>query len=121
LERRNHGVVTRHDSGWVAAGDGEYNFSPASGIVTHPGAVRRMTHVTHIRETGDRVIKSGIEFAAVYYQGDLILDGAARPVPVAHHFGYVKIGTPPLTPVVYAALIADAGPLCGPLDTTIRI
>jgi hypothetical protein len=121
LERRNHGVVTRHDSGWVAAGDGEYNFGLASGIVTHPGAVRRMTHVTHIRETGDRVIKSGIEFAAVYYQGDLILDGAARPVPVAHHFGYVKIGTPPLTPAVYAQLINAAGPLCGPLDTTIRI
>lgn len=121
LERRNHGLVTRHDSGWVAAGDGDYGFAAASGIVTHPGAVRRMTRVTHIRETGERVIEGGTEFAAVYYQGDLLLDGAPTSVPVANHFGYVKIGTTPLTPAVYAALVNDAGPLCGPLDVTVRI
>jgi hypothetical protein len=119
MERRNHGLVTRHDSGWVAAGDGDYKFG--GGIVTHRGVVKKMTNVTHIRETGDRVTKNGIEFAAVYYQGDLILEGTSAPIPVAHHFGYVKIGVPPLTPAVYAALIAGQGPLCGPLDTTIRI
>jgi hypothetical protein len=121
LERKNNAVITRHDSGWVAAGDGAYLFGPASGIVTHPGAVRRITNVTHIQETGDRIFTAGIEFAAVYYQGDLTLDGAARQVPVTRHFGYVKIGTPPLTPAVYAAFLAEAGPLCGPLDTTIAV
>jgi len=118
MERRNHGVVTRHDSGWVAAGDGKYGFE---GIVTHPGVVTKMTDVTHIRETGDRVTKDGIEFAAVYYQGDLSIEGASSPVPVKHHFGYVKIGVLPLTPAIYAKLIAEAGPLCGPLDATIHI
>lgn len=121
LERRNNAVVTRHDSGWIAAGDGAYQFRSDSGIVTHPGAVDRITNVTHIRETGNRIIREGIEFAAVYYQGDLLLGGAAQPVPVSRHFGYVKIGTTPLTPSAYAALLADAGPLCGPIDTTIRI
>src|SRR5262249_12983808 len=98
LERKNNAVITRHDSGWVAAGDGVYQFGTASGIVTHPGVVRRITNVTHIRETGERITKLGCEFAAVYYQGELILDGAARPVPIAQHFGFVKIGTVPLTP-----------------------
>jgi hypothetical protein len=121
LERKNNAIITRYDSGWIAAGDGVYRFRPGSGIVTHPGAVRGITNVTQIRETGDRITKNGIEFAAVYYQGNLALDGAARPVPVAHHFGYVKIGTVNLTAATYAALLAEAGPLGGPLDTTIAI
>ncbi|HEX6100909.1 MAG TPA: hypothetical protein VF432_31615 [Thermoanaerobaculia bacterium] len=121
LERKNNAAITRHDSGWVAVDDGEYRFPPASGIVTHPGIVRRITNVSHIRETGDRVTKNGIEFAGVYYQGDVVLDGAAKPVPVKQHFGYIKIGTAPLTPGPYAALLAEAGPLCGPIDTTIHV
>jgi hypothetical protein len=121
LERRNNAAITRHDSGWVAAGDGFYQFRLASGIVTHPGVVRRITNVTHIRETGDRVTKNGIEFIGVYYQGDVVLDGAAKPVPVKHHFGYVQISTTPLTPAAYAALVAEEGPLCGPIDTSINI
>ncbi len=121
LERKNNAVITRHDSGWVAAGDGAYRFGPASGIVTHPGVVRRIANVTHIRETGERVTKSGIEFVGVYYQGALEIDGAAAPVPVSQHFGFVKIGIPVLTPAIYAELLADRGPLGGSLDANIGV
>jgi hypothetical protein len=121
IERRNNAAITRHDSGWIAAGDGAYQFRAGSGIVTHPGVVQRIINVSHIRETGEHITRAGIEYAAVYYQGDLVLDGAPRPVPVKQHFGYVKIGTTPLTAAAYAALLADSGPLCGPLDATINI
>lgn len=121
IERRNNAAITRHDSGWIPAGDGAYQFRAGSGIVTHPGVVQRIINVSHIRETGERITRAGIEYAAVYYQGDLVLDGSARPVPVKQHFGWVKIGTTPLTAAAYAALLADTSPLCGPLDTTIQI
>ena len=121
LERRGNAVFTREDSGWVAVRDGLYRGSPGSGIVTHPGVVQRAARVTNIRETGTAFSAGGMEFVAVYFDTDLILDGAAAPVPARRQLGYVKLSIPVLTPAVYAALIQSAGPMGGPIDAGIAV
>ncbi|MFB9240455.1 hypothetical protein, partial [Massilia antarctica] len=121
LERKGNAVFTREDSGWLAAGDGRYRAAPGSGIVVHPGVVRRATYVSNIRETGSAIPAGGMDFVAVYFDTDLILDGAAAPVPARRQLGYVKLSIPMLTPPVYAALITAAGTMGGALDTSIQI
>ncbi|CUI03032.1 hypothetical protein BN2497_841 [Janthinobacterium sp. CG23_2] len=121
LERKGNAVFTREDSGWLAAGEGRYRAAPGSGIVVHPGVVRRATRVSNIRETGSAVPAGGMEFVAVYFDTDLILDGAAAPVPARRQLGYVKLSIPVLTAPVYAALITAAGTMGGALDTSIQI
>ncbi|MDQ1922014.1 hypothetical protein [Massilia pseudoviolaceinigra] len=121
LERKGNAVVTREDSGWVAVGEGRYRAAPGSGIVVHPGVVRRATRVTNIRETGSTVHAGGMEFVAVYFNTDLIVDGADGPVPARRQLGYVKLSNPPLTAAVYEALIATAGPMGGALDASIQV
>lgn len=123
LERRGNAVFTREDSGWIAVRDGLYRASPASGVVTHPGVVQRATRVTNIRETGTAFPVSGIQFVAAYFDADLILDGAAAPVPARRQIGYIRLtpGIPDLTPALYAALIEAVGPMGGPIDASIAI
>ncbi|ATQ77288.1 hypothetical protein CR152_24295 [Massilia violaceinigra] len=121
LERKGNAVVTREDSGWVAVGEGRYRAAPGSGIVVHPGVVWRATRVTNIRETGSTVPAGGMEFVAVYFDTDLILDGADAPAPARRQLGYVKLSIPPLSAPVYAALIAAAGPMGGALDASIQV
>lgn len=121
LERRGNAVFTREDSGWVAVRDGLYRASPGSGIVTHPGVVQRATRVTNIRETGTAFASGGMDFVAVYFDTDLILDGAAAPVPARRQLGYVKLSIPVLTPAVYAALIQEVGPMGGAIDASIAV
>ena len=54
IERNGSGVVIRSDSGWVAIGDGLYQFPPgpdaAHPIVTHPGVVTKATNIRNIRD-----------------------------------------------------------------------
>ena len=121
LERKGNAVFTRHDTGWVAVRDGLYRASPASGIVTHPGVVQRATRVTNIRETGATIPAGAAEFVAAYFDTDLVIDGAPRPVPARRHLGYVKLSVPELTPAEYASLIRSAGPMGGPIDASIAI
>ena len=49
---------------------------PGSAIVTHPGVVTRITDVVNINDTGQVINVGGIDMAAVYFDGDLVLDGA---------------------------------------------
>ncbi len=121
LERKGNAVFTRQDSGWVAVRDGVYRSSPGSGIVTHPGVVQRATRVTNIRETGTAVSAGGMDFVAAYFDTDLIVDGAAAPVPARRQLGYVKLSTAVLNPATYAALIQTAGPMGGAIDGTIAV
>lgn len=122
LQRKADALVGRSDSGWVAAGDGAYGFSN-TGAVTHPGVVTRIINVEEIRETGQKIIANGQEFVAVYFQGDLILDGAADPAPVKRHLGYVRLtADPPAFDVAtYSSLIEQAGPMCGPVNALISV
>jgi hypothetical protein len=131
MERRNNAIVTRTDSGWKALGDGVYSF-PGSAIVTHPGVVTRMTGVVNINDTGQVFNVGGIDMAAVYFDGDLVLDGAPansdgtpRLAPARGQFGFIQItaqsGGGVISPSQYADLLSQAGPLGGPLNTDIRI
>jgi hypothetical protein len=121
LERKANAVFTRYDSGWIAVRDGAYRPSPSSPVVTHPGVVTRATRVTNIRETGETVTANGADFAAAYFDADLVIDGAAQPVPARRQIGYVKLATTTLDSATYAALIAQVGPMGGPIDATIAI
>lgn len=119
IERRNSGVVSRHDSGWQAASDGLYDFGP--GIVTHPGVVRRITKVVNIRETGQVITVDGKQLAAVRFDGELHLEGAA-PVLARGHLGYVQITAGALiSAATYAKLVDSAGKLGGDVDATLAI
>ena len=120
--RRSNGGVFRQESDWTALGDGKYRAPPGSGVVTHPGAVRRLTSVTNVRETGRRVTHGGIAFAEVRFDGLIELEGVNPPlVPVRGHVGFLQIEAVPLTATAYAELIAAEGSLCGTMAATIRI
>jgi len=119
IERRNSGMVSRHDSGWQAASDGSYDFGP--GIVTHPGVVRRITRVVNIRETGQVLTIDGKQLAAVRFDGELHIEGAA-PIPVRGHLGYVQITAGALIgATTYAKLVETAGQMGGEADITFAI
>lgn len=129
IDRKNTGVVTRHDSGWQAASDGEYAF-PAGTLTVHPGVVQKIVNVVNIRDTGQFLDAGGVQVAGVYFDGDLILDGIAKGagqsgVPARNQIGYVQL-TPeasggPLTPAQYQELIRKAGPLGGGIDCVVNV
>lgn len=121
IERKNNAVVKRTDSGWQAVSDGVYAY-PSSPIATHPGVVRRITKVTGIRDTGEIATIDGIQLAAVRFDGDLELDGAAELVPARDQLGYVQLTAGSLMlPATYEKLIAAAGPLGGSVDANINV
>jgi hypothetical protein len=128
IERRNNAIVTRSDSGWKAVGDGSYQF-PGTAIVTHPGVVTQITGVVNINDTGQVISAGGVDMAAVYFDGDLILDGtpsgpdgSAPPVPAAGQFGFIQVTAGALIgPLQYSGLLSQAGPLGGLLDTDINV
>lgn len=128
IQRRNNAIVTRSDSGWQALGDGVYAF-PELKIVTHPGVVTRITNVVNILDTGQVLNVGGIDMAAVYFDGDLILDGAPanpdgtpRPAPAKGQFGFIQTTAGALIdPNQYEELLSQAGSLGGPVDTSIDV
>ena len=120
MHRLNTGVVTRTDSGWQPISDGVYDFG--NGIITHPGVVPRLTNVGHIRDTGQIVTYGGKDMAAVYFDGDLQLDGAGSLVPARDQFGFVQITAGGLLdPGGYADLIAGQGALGGLVDASLNV
>jgi hypothetical protein len=122
IERRNNAVVTRHDSGWKAVSDGKYDYPSVTSIITHPGVVPRITNVTHISETGQVLTVDGVDMAAMYFDGDLELDGAPELVGVKDQFGFVQITAGALIgPTTYSNLIAAAGALGGPVAANIHV
>lgn len=122
IERRNNASVNRHDSGWKAVGDGTYEFPAPSDIQTHPGVVRRVTNVSHIRETGQVLTIDGIDLAAVYFDGDLELDGADSLVSTRDQLGFVQLTAGnPMPSSTYARLIEVAGALGGNLDAGLHV
>jgi type 1 fimbria pilin len=132
IERRNNAIITRTDSGWKAVSDGIYQF-PGSNIVTHPGVVTRITDVVNINDTGQVItVTGGVDMAAVYFDGDLVLDGAPanpdgspRLVPAKGQFGFIQItalsGGALINALQYSDLLSQAGLLGGPLDTDINV
>ncbi len=129
IERKNTGVVSRHDSGWQAASDGEYAFGMGT-LTVHPGEILKIVDVTNIRDTGQYADAGGIQVAGVYFDGALVIDGVTKGagvngVPATNQIGYVQL-TPessggPLTPAQYQQLIQNVGPMGGTVDCTINV
>jgi hypothetical protein len=129
IQRKNTGVIARHDSGWQAASDGEYAFGPGT-LTVHPGELLKIVNVTNIRDTGQFADADGVQVAGVYFDGALVIDGVTKGagvdgVPSLNQIGYVQL-TPessggPLTPTQYQKLIQNVGPMGGTLDCTINV
>ena len=108
IQRTGGGGVFRRDSGWVATSDGLYDFSdpstpPASRIVTHPGVVKGLFAVRHIRDTAqiyerDYFGSGGtvkVRLAAVRFDADARIAGVVRggsngEVPSLNQIGFVQ-------------------------------
>ena len=125
VQRQNGAAVTRSDSGWQPVSDGVYRF-PKPGLVTHPGVVAGVTHITNIRDTGQRFTTSdGSELMAVRFDCSVMVENVlvgadATGVPARDQLGYVQLTDPggygQLAPDQYAELLAGVGPLGGPID-----
>ena len=129
IDRKNTGVVTRHDSGWQASSDGVYDFI-GSTLTVHPGVVQKIVNVVNIRDTGQLIDVGGAQVAGVFFDGDLVIDGIAKGtgldgVPARNQIGYIQL-TPeqsggPLTDAQYEQLIQKAGPLGGGVDCVLNV
>jgi hypothetical protein len=134
IQRTGSGAPFRRDSGWVAVTDGLFDF-PAHASVpkieTHPGVVKAAINVRRIRDTThvyQRVYGSGpsaqtVRLAAVRFDADVRIPGVQRgatggTVSSIDQLGFVQLAPSgrPLSPEEYADLIADQGPLGGPVD-----
>lgn len=122
IERKNNAIVHRRDSGWQAVSDGVYAFPGTPVVQTHPGVIKRITHVSGIRDTGQTLTVDGIQLMAVRFDGDLELDGAPTLIPARDQIGYVQLTAGNLmNATVYAELLETAGALGGPIDANIAI
>jgi hypothetical protein len=138
FERRKGGLVFRADSGWVATGPGLYRYPPvnptATPIETHPGVVRGAFNVRAIRETGrvvERVISGEtIELLEVRFDTDMQIEGVVAGqiagtdlVPSIDQVGFVQRSPKgyPLVPQHLAAIMADEGPMGGPVNCEIEV
>jgi hypothetical protein len=145
IERRREATVVRADSGWVATGAGLYRYpavdlefvpGPPTGwtvIQTHPGVVRGAFNVRRIRETGrvvKRTLHEPIELLEVRFDADMQIEGVVAGqitgtdlVPSIDQVGFVQRlpGGHPLMPEDLAAIMADEGPMGGPVNCEIEI
>jgi hypothetical protein len=120
IQRKNTGIVTRYDSGWVAQGPGEFDFRshiagfPAEGnpYNFHPGMVKGIYNVREIRELPDNMDllipnkkNEKIRFSGVYFNGDIQIENIIKgglpktaTIPQRVHsvgqFGYVMLADP---------------------------
>ena len=120
IQRKNTGIVTRYDSGWVAQGPGEFDFrSHIVSIVPegnpynfHPGMVKGIYNVREIRELPDNMDllipnkkNQNIRFSGVYFNGDIQIENIIKgdlpktaTIPQRVHsvgqFGYVMLADP---------------------------
>lgn len=145
IQRRKEGIVFRRDSGWVAVAPGLYDYpEPDEAVVsvpagwgnpvaTHPGVVRGAYDVRRIRETGrvytKTVVGTDVVLAEVRFDADFEIQrvvsgqGSNGRVPSRGQVGFIQIAPfgLPLYDVAFAQLLADEGPLGGPVDCVIDV
>jgi hypothetical protein len=142
LQRTGGGGVFRRDSGWQAVSDGVYDFRSGGvdpGIIIHPGVVRGLFDIRHIRDTtqvyqrvyqpGDPNQERKVKLAAVRFDADADIEGVVigtnsqGRVPVCDMLGYVQLEPSgvPLTPAQLDDLMADRGAVGGPIDCVVDI
>ena len=119
IQRKNSGIVTRYDSGWIARGPGIFNFlSYAKDQVQednpytfHPGMVKGIFNVTEIKDTPAEMniskTEGGVDsiFSGVYFNGDIEIEniekgalpkkeGEGLRTHSVGQFGYVMLANP---------------------------
>jgi hypothetical protein len=119
MERKNTGIVTRFDSGWVATGPGEFNFLSHVNLNPletnpysfHPGTVTGFYNITEIKDLPHEMdipftndVNQKLNFAGVYYNSDVEIEniskgaftspGGATRVHSAKQLGYVMLANP---------------------------
>jgi hypothetical protein len=129
IERGNGATIMRKDSGWQPASDGRYDFPGGSGVIAHPGVVRAVTHVTNIRDTGQRFTTSdgttelmAVRFDCMVEMEHAVSGSGPQGVPARDMLGYVQLtNVLPMGPVGFSELLAFAGPLGGAIDCTLDV
>jgi hypothetical protein len=113
MQRKNSGIITRYDSGWVARGPGEFDFRShvndpeINPYNFHPGMVKGIYNVREIRDIPSEMdinipANSKNRFSGVYFNGDIeienIIKGAlpktgkeGTRVHSVGQFGYVML------------------------------
>ncbi len=146
IERKNHGNITRTDTGWVATGPGEFH----QGYDCHPGVLKGAYNVTSIKDTAISLSQKlegvfpNVDMAGVYFDADIMVENVVsgfkntletplnyKLVPSKKQFGYIILGNPPgnmplenyFTKKDLQNFIArsDVGPLGGPVDCIVNI
>lgn len=135
IQRTGSGAAFRRDSGWVPVTGGLFDF-PAhptvAKIETHPGVVKAAVNVRRIRDTTHVYSRAygseTVRLVAVRFDADIRIPGvrtgaAGGVVTSIDQLGFVQLAPSgrPLSPEEYADLIADQGPLGGPVDCVIDI
>ena len=91
IQRKNTGIVTRWDSGWVATGPGRFEFlsnvqnvdPEFSPYKFHPGTVTGIYNVREIRDVSEEMDifipkLKGTRFSGVYFNGDIEIENIIR-------------------------------------------
>ena len=119
IQRKNTGIVTRYDSGWIARGPGIFNFLSNTKDVLqednpytfHPGMVKGIFNVTEIKDTPAEMdiqmkpLAVDITFSGVYFNGDIEIEnivkgalpkkeGEGLRTHSVGQFGYVMLADP---------------------------
>jgi hypothetical protein len=125
LERHNSGWVSRMDSGWVAAEEGDFTRSGSF----QKGAVKSFQKIRRIRITGAMIPLGTAAVQPVIFDADADIEGAiGGPVPIYDRPGYVQV--PPqvavpqaadLTPDQLKLLFAQVGAIGSPVDCAVRV
>jgi hypothetical protein len=134
IERTNLGGMIRHDSGWQAVSDGDFQFPNPAAFILNPGAVQAVVRVRNIQDNGAVFPTSGApQWRPVVFDCDVLLNpqiavisGAALANSVASRgvTGYLleTVTKPPFIPSAndVATLLASntAG---GPVSCTVTI
>ncbi|WP_426611292.1 hypothetical protein [Bradyrhizobium sp. McL0616] len=76
MARQDGGRILRSDTGWLALSDGNFDLPP--GIVSHKGAVTRVTNVHNIKEQGPELVLDstapGLDFQPVTFDADALIN-----------------------------------------------
>ena len=91
IQRKNTGIVTRWDSGWVATGPGRFEFlsnvkdteTEVSPYKFHPGMVKGIYDVREIRDVSEEMDifipeVNGTRFSGVYFNGDVEIENIIK-------------------------------------------
>jgi hypothetical protein len=137
IERANLGGVIRHDSGWQAISNGDFQFPDPADFVLHLGAVPQLVNVRNIQPNGAVFPLTGTpQWLPVTFDADVQLNAAitinsgasgANTVASRGIKGYLleTVSTPPAPPFIPSANdvvnLLSGNQAAGPVSCTVTI